>query len=1132
MKHISSILKRTVFIMGCISFISNLDAFLPEKTALAETTVVDSSIVETDNFMDYSQAVSDLSENQSDITPEEVAGLDAYYTKRLIVKAKNDSVSYDKYMAETMVKGPDYVTILQFSTKAEMKDCLMELNKNKNIEFAEPDILYGLEASFDKNTAIASEAAAESKEMGIKSTYKSWGVKKVESDKYNKYLAKKKKTEFLVAVVDTGVSNHKFLKGRIAKGGYDFSGGDNNPSDMNGHGTHVAGTIVDCTPNLNVKILPVRVLNQNGVGNSLTIANGIRYAADKGAKVINLSLGGDHSQYIENAVTYAMKKGAVVVVAAGNEYENVEYSCPAHIKKCITVAAIDSNERRADFSNYGSMVDVAGPGVDILSCVPGGGYVYASGTSMAAPHISAVAAMVRLSYPSKSPAEVEKIVKSISKDLGTKGWDRYFGFGLPKLTKIINAKKIRLSDTSAKIMKNSKYKLTATVTPGGFVTWSSSNSKIASVDQEGLVKTKKIGKTVITAKTVNGLKASCDLWVISDKVPEVEPDKISLNKSKVSIKSGETHTLYGTIKPENATIKDITWSSSDAVVADVSEFGTVTGYHSGKAVITAASINGLSAQCEVTVTTDGSFPTKVTLNQKKLNVLIGDNLPVWAAAAPETATDKRLKWSCNNDNLTIHANGTIKAVKEGTSILRVSTMNSLYDECEVTIIDPKNVIEPKDISLSQNTVRIEVEEMTYLFATVKPSNATDPTVTFSSSNTLIADVTQDGIVIGKRKGNTTVTARTSNGLKATCSVMVSDKAVPATGIILNKTEVELYVHGNQKLTATVLPANAADKKVTWSVADKTIAEVDSYGYVYANREGSTVVTAKTSNGLTAACTVTVKSQPILPSLVTFDWNSIKDIEVGQTVTFKAEIYPQNATERTLTYSSSNPAVAQVDNNGAVTGVKEGNAKITVKTSNGKTDTITVYVKAGTVKAEAITLNKSEIRMKPNDWTVLVATISPDKAADKQLTWESSHPEIAYVSKDGMVSAYNVGETVITVKTSNGLSAACKVIVELTDAIPITLTLNYNQLELEAGKTAILTAAITPDTTPDKTVTFMSSDPSVLDVSSSGVITAYKSGTAVVTVTTAQGVSAVCTVTVKEALIYPQFFKINSAFCIK
>lgn len=266
----------------------------------------------------------------------------------------------------------------------------------------------------------------------------SWGVEKTGANNLAKYIQEKSDRELVVAVVDTGVNDHPFLDGRIVDGGKDFVNGDLTPDDQNSHGTHVAGTIVDCTPGLNVMVLPVKVLGEDGWGSWLQIRLGIRYAVDQGAEIINLSLGGDVSQTVDRAVDYALMMDCIVVAAAGNDNRDTKTYSPAHIGGCIVVAAVDSINNKAEFSNWGQSIDFVAPGVGIDSCSSSGqGTKRMNGTSMAAPHISAFAAMLKLETPSLTPSEIEQKLAVSCVDLGEEGWDLYYGWGIPDFTDII-----------------------------------------------------------------------------------------------------------------------------------------------------------------------------------------------------------------------------------------------------------------------------------------------------------------------------------------------------------------------------------------------------------------------------------------------------------------------------------------------------------------------------------------------------------------------------------------------------------------------------------------------------------------------------------------------------------------------
>ena len=242
-----------------------------------------------------------------------------------------------------------------------------------------------------------------------------------------------------VAVIDTGVdASHPDLAGKVLSG-YDYiTKTAGTSTDPNGHGTHVSGTIAALTGNgvgvssvaPDTKILPIRVLGADGSGYMSDAASGIIYAADHGANVINMSLGSSSQvAAVTNAVTYARSKGVVVVAAAGNSRSSGSpTSYPAADTGVIAVAATDSTDTVASYSNQGSYVDVAAPGSNILSTT-GGGYAAWNGTSMASPHVAAVAALLKSYNSTLTPDQIEKAMETSAIDLGAKGKDSDYGYG-------------------------------------------------------------------------------------------------------------------------------------------------------------------------------------------------------------------------------------------------------------------------------------------------------------------------------------------------------------------------------------------------------------------------------------------------------------------------------------------------------------------------------------------------------------------------------------------------------------------------------------------------------------------------------------------------------------------------------
>ena len=286
-----------------------------------------------------------------------------------------------------------------------------------------------------------------------------------------------------IAVLDTGVAYERFRRFRRAPDlrrfvrGYDFVDGDRHPNDLNGHGTHVSGTIAGSTGNgvatagiaYRAKIMPVRVLDADGAGDTLSISRGIRFAARRGAKMINLSLEFDSSVRasqipdIVSALRYARRKGSLVVAAAGNQADTL-VAYPARAKGVVAVAATTIRGCQADYSNSGVDVDLTAPGggVDAVISDPqdpyslqvcnpnaAGNFIFQQtftssvrrfglprgyeGTSMAAPHVSGAAALVIASRrlgPKPPPALLERHLEATSRDIGRPGFDPRYGFGL------------------------------------------------------------------------------------------------------------------------------------------------------------------------------------------------------------------------------------------------------------------------------------------------------------------------------------------------------------------------------------------------------------------------------------------------------------------------------------------------------------------------------------------------------------------------------------------------------------------------------------------------------------------------------------------------------------------------------
>jgi subtilisin family serine protease len=247
-----------------------------------------------------------------------------------------------------------------------------------------------------------------------------------------------------IAILDSGIDlSHPDLFVRILPG-YDFVNNDNDPQDDNGHGTHVAA-IAAASSNNNVgiagvnwgaNIMPIKVLDASAMGTYANLAAGIVWATDHGAQVINLSLGGASPSFVLlDAVNYAYQRGVILVGSTGNAgIPAVLY--PAAYDPVIAIGATDINNDWAGFSNHGQEIDLVAPGMNIYSAFTGGGYGYRSGTSMAVPHVSGLAAIL-IGIPGNGPTGVRRLMEGTALDLGDSGWDAFFGNGLIQMDRAI-----------------------------------------------------------------------------------------------------------------------------------------------------------------------------------------------------------------------------------------------------------------------------------------------------------------------------------------------------------------------------------------------------------------------------------------------------------------------------------------------------------------------------------------------------------------------------------------------------------------------------------------------------------------------------------------------------------------------
>lgn len=373
---------------------------------------------------------------------------------------------------------------------------------------------------------------------------------------------------------------------------------------------------------------------------------------------------------------------------------------------------------------------------------------------------------------------------------------------------------------------------------------------------------------------------------------------------------------------------------------------------------------------------------------------------------------------------------------------------------------------------------------------------------FSSSDEKVATVdavTGTVKTVGEGTAVIKVTSLVS-GKSDSCTVKVQEGYIPpADSVQLSETDLKLFVGDDAvKLTAEVFPEESV-QKVEWSSSDESVATV-SDGTVKPLKAGKADITAKAENGKSAVCHVVVNTHV---DTVSMDEKEMT-MYTGQVVTLKAQVLPEDATDKNLSWSSSDEAIVKVDASGRVTAVAPGTASITAETVDGKSASCKITVQ---VPAESVKLSQEQLAINVGEQAALTASVLPEDAS-QSVEWTSSDASVATVA-GGVVTAVKEGSVSITVKTANGKTAVCKVQVK----VPVqSVTLDKTELFLEAGASATLKAEIAPKEATEKKVTWTSGDESIATVNSSGTVKAVKAGTVTITAT-ADGKSAACTVKV-------------------
>lgn len=438
-KQKKSSVKIAAIIAACVIAVAGVAGIVIAAVGTAGELVIrvnkNTELTETVDATEFSKEVGELLAEYD--TPQMISG--EVSTNRVILKFDGNKLDLRDFLADKVVYRENGLVVIQFRDEKEAQKCIDALKNNEKVIYVETD-MYS-----DGNENIPEEYCSLNPVKSVEpcDEYYSWGVRDMGLDKLSEYVSENfSANEVIVGIIDSGALIHSENAHRYLNGINLADGGDVFPEE---HGTHVTGIVLDGARCDNIKIVNLDVYGSNQTFSYLTTANAYYCAAEIGVDVINMSQGFPCSELIHDAIKETVEKGIVVVTSAGNDSWNLDKTkkCPKHIENIIVVGAYDIRHEMAYFTNYGHNVSVSAPGVDIYSYshIQDGYLVNLQGTSMAAPHVTALAALIRAINPDMTPDEVKYSICKYTRAFTNSGAysTGLYGTGAPDATAFIES---------------------------------------------------------------------------------------------------------------------------------------------------------------------------------------------------------------------------------------------------------------------------------------------------------------------------------------------------------------------------------------------------------------------------------------------------------------------------------------------------------------------------------------------------------------------------------------------------------------------------------------------------------------------------------------------------------------------
>ena len=658
---------------------------------------------------------------------------------------------------------------------------------------------------------------------------------------------------------------------------------------------------------------------------------------------------------------------------------------------------------------------------------------------------------------------------------------------------IIPVSEIIIECEQFSLSENSEMLLTARVLPENAtypaVTWQSSDNDIAEIDANGLIHAHMQGDVIITAINQD-LEASVSIRITRNVraltiEPEVLVDPFYTNM---------TMRLISSATPEEADDHSVTWTSDNPAVASVdSDTGVVSALKQGSATITATANDEGRAQADYEIQVSQGV-SEITFTSLPGVLVKGDTFPVEYSLAPADAPEIGLTFTSDNDQVaSVTEKGLITAVGPGTCVITAVSHNGIQKTftVEVAIRETAVDVALNNVFLNPGDTISPMDN----FVFIQPANATYQKLTWTSSNPASVKVNAStGVITAQTTGTAVITGTTHYGLKAAFTVNVVTDASVIKKQYVSPTYAVLKTGDAIKLTPSCSPVTKYATGV-WYSSDESVAVIEQGDQVFvrAKAPGTATIYAISSSGIAAKCEVLVN--PVFITSLSMSASSLA-LNNGDSFQLSASYQPSNAQATFLTWQSSDPDVAEVNDKGIVFAKAGGTCRITAETENGLSASCFVIV--NTIKMTSATPVNEVISASAGDQVQIAYTFEPAHATPAKFQFKSASPSVAQVdSKTGLITMIAEGETVISAQAADGSGVSFIVSVAVTETPVSAFRVNETDISLRHGESFEIISTVLPENASWAKPRFHSADTDIATVTDSGVITGVSKGTTTV-----------------------------------